>query len=119
MFIGLLQQVVALLLFDCTCGTMFYQRGCRGIERHADILWCRTGLAHVFHLVPAVTASHANVAGGFNHLAGPFIIQHVQCIVVGQRRLMYEGPPQLRFTASKQFPDKILLYIHILMKQLA
>ncbi len=55
----------------------------------------------------------------FNHFAGPLIIQHMQRIFIGQSGFTDEGSPQLRLTTSKQLPDEVLLYIHVLVEELA
>ena len=73
----------------------------------------------MFHLVPAVTAAHANMACRFDHFAGALIVQHVQCILIGQGGFLYEGSPQLRIAASKQFPNKIFFHVHVFMEEFA
>ena len=53
------------------------------IERHADVLRGRAGRAPVFHFVPTVATPDANMTGGFDHLAGAFVVQHMKRVFIG------------------------------------
>jgi len=73
----------------------------------------------VLHFVAAVADADPDVGGGANHLAGPFVVEDMQGVVLWKGRFVDEGASELRFAFGEERFDEVLFDVQVLVEQFA
>ena len=120
--VGALQNLHGLLFGDQPGMVSVLRQGAGHIaEGHAHIPGRvdLAGMSRVIRLMAAVTKAQTDVFCLIHNMAGPFIIQNMVHMGVGQHRLLDKHPAQLGFRGIKQILYKIFLHVHVLIIKLA
>ena len=121
-FVRTLQYVLRLFFGDQPCilsmlrqGTCHIVKGEAHIPGSVDL----TGMPRMICLMAAVTGSKADITGLLHNMRGPFIVQDMVRLIIGQHRLLHEDPPKPGLRGKEKIFDKILLHVHVLPVELA
>ncbi len=99
-------------------GDAVLDEGLRGaVEGEADVQGRAASSVQVLHLVPAVARPYADVGGGADHFASPFVVHHLQGRSGTHGTLVHEDPPDARLGAAEEVLHEILLHVQVLVEQ--
>lgn len=118
LLVGLLEEVQSFGDVDRTGIAVPDQGSGRVVESHADVERGRAGFADVFHLVTAEAEADSAMGGGPDNLAGPFVSEDVEGILVGEDGLVDEDAAELRFPLGEESLDEVLFDRDVLVVEL-
>lgn len=116
-FIRLAQDLQPLYRINAAGMPVPDERGCRGVEGHADLHRRPAGLIQVGHLMPAVTEAYAAMAGRLYNFGGPLVIEHLEALSGSKCRFVNKHAAELGGPLGKEFTDKVLLDVEVLIKK--